>query len=60
MNKMNPIPEDCLAISPYLTVPDAGALVDFLKRAFDTVEGARSVRPDGRFFTRRCASGIRW
>ena len=47
MEKVNPIPEGCHAITPYLTVSDAGALVDFLKRAFGAVERARIVRPDG-------------
>jgi len=45
--KVNPIPADCHSITPYLTVPDAGKLVDFLKRAFDGIERARILRPDG-------------
>ncbi len=41
------IPEGCHAITPYLTVPDAARLVEFLKQAFDAVEWARILRPDG-------------
>lgn len=45
--KTNPIPEGCHAITPYLTVPDAALLIEFLKHAFDGVERARVLRPDG-------------
>jgi PhnB protein len=41
------IPEGCHAITPYLTVPDAARLIEFLKKAFDGVERARILRPDG-------------
>ena len=43
----NPIPEGCHAITPYLTVPDAGQLIEFLKKAFDGIERVRISRPDG-------------
>src|SRR5437016_1171082 len=43
----NPIPEGCHAITPYLTVPDAARLIEFLKKAFDGTERARISRPDG-------------
>jgi uncharacterized glyoxalase superfamily protein PhnB len=45
--KPNPIPEGCHSITPYLTVPDAARLVEFLKQAFDGIERARISRPDG-------------
>lgn len=45
--KVNPIPEGCHSITPYLTVPDAGRLVKFLKQAFDGIERAKILRPDG-------------
>jgi PhnB protein len=45
--KTSPIPEGCHAITPYLTVPDAARLVDFLKKAFAGVERARILRSDG-------------
>ena len=42
--KTQPIPKDCHAITPYLTVPDAARLIEFLKKAFDGVERARISR----------------
>src|ERR1035438_9952596 len=45
--KVNPIPEGCHSITPYLLVPDVGRLVDFLKQAFGAVERAKIARPDG-------------
>src|ERR1700722_6810543 len=45
--KVNPIPDDCPAVTPYLTVPDAAKLIEFLKLAFGGVERARVARPDG-------------
>src|ERR1017187_9841361 len=45
--KVNPIPEDCHSITPYLLVPDVGRLIEFLKQAFDAVERAKIARPDG-------------
>ena len=44
---VNPIPEGCHSITPYLTVADAARLIEFLKKAFDGVERARISRPDG-------------
>jgi len=46
--KINPIPEGCHSIAPYLHVPDAARLIDFLKRAFGGVERARITGPDGK------------
>ena len=31
--KVNPIPEGCHSITPYLLVPDVGRLIEFLKKA---------------------------
>ena len=45
--KTQSIPEGCHAIIPYLTVPDAARLVEFLKKAFDAVERGMILRPDG-------------
>ncbi|HEX7469782.1 MAG TPA: hypothetical protein VF437_03465 [Verrucomicrobiae bacterium] len=42
--KTPPIPKDCHAITPYLTVPDAARLIEFLKKAFAGVERARISR----------------
>ena len=41
------VPEGYHAVIPYLVVQDVAALVDFLTRVFDGVEGHRSLRPDG-------------
>jgi PhnB protein len=45
--KVDPIPDDCGTITPYLTVPHVGRLIEFLKQAFDGIERARISRPDG-------------
>ncbi len=45
--KVNPIPEGCHSITPYLLVPDVGRLIEFLKKAFDAVERAKIARPNG-------------
>jgi PhnB protein len=45
--KVNPIPEDCHSITPYLLVPDVGRLIEFLKKAFDAEERAKIARPNG-------------
>lgn len=45
--KVNPIPEGCHAITPYLLVPDAARLIEFLKQAFGGTERARISRPNG-------------
>jgi PhnB protein len=43
----NPIPDGYHSITPYLKLPNAGRLVEFLKKAFDGVEIARLTKPDG-------------
>ena len=45
--KANRIPEGCHSVTPYLLVPDVGRLVEFLKQAFDGIERARILRPNG-------------
>src|SRR5436190_4857557 len=45
--KAEHIPPDCHSITPYLTVPDAARLIEFLKKAFDGIERAKISRPDG-------------
>jgi PhnB protein len=45
--KVNPVPEGCHSITPYLLVPDVGRLIDFLKKAFGAVERAKIARPNG-------------
>jgi uncharacterized glyoxalase superfamily protein PhnB len=43
----NACPKGFQTITPYLVVPDAAALIDFLRRAFDAEEQHRTARPDG-------------
>jgi uncharacterized glyoxalase superfamily protein PhnB len=44
---VKPIPEGYHSITPYLTVPGAAKLLDFLKQAFEAEEIHRMARPDG-------------
>ena len=44
---VKPIPDGFHTVTPYLVVPDAAQLIDFLKRAFNAEEIHRSHRPDG-------------
>jgi len=45
---VQPIPEGYRTVTPYLIVPDPGALIEFMQRAFDAEETERSTMPDGR------------
>jgi PhnB protein len=45
--KSKSIPEGYRSITPYLKLPNAGRLVEFLMQAFDGVERGRLLRPDG-------------
>jgi uncharacterized glyoxalase superfamily protein PhnB len=45
--KRNPVPAGYHSITPYLKLPNAGRLVEFLKKAFDGIEKGRLLRPDG-------------
>ena len=42
------IPDGYHSITPYLTVNDAAAAIDFYKRAFDAKESYRHPTPDGK------------
>ncbi len=44
----NPIPEGYHSVTPYLTVDDASAAIDFYGRAFGAVEHVRMPSPDGK------------
>lgn len=44
---VKPIPEGYHTVTPYLVVPDAAGLIDFLKRAFGAQELERMAGPDG-------------
>lgn len=45
---VKPVPEGYHTITPYLVVPDAGKLIDFLTRAFGAQEVMRMPDPSGR------------
>lgn len=44
---IKPAPEGYQSVIPYLIVDGAAGLLDFVKRAFDAVEGERMSRDDG-------------
>ena len=44
---VKPVPEGYPTVTPYLTVSDAAALLDFLKRAFNATERHLMRGPDG-------------
>ena len=44
---VQPIPDRCRSITPYLIVPDAAAAIEFYKSAFGAVEVGRLTMPDG-------------
>ncbi len=44
---VQPIPEDFHTVTPFLLVPDAGQLMDFLAEAFDAEEHRRMTTSDG-------------
>ena len=45
---IQPIPEGYHTLTPYLTMPSATPLIEFLRKAFDARESSRSTFPDGR------------
>ena len=47
-SRRNPIPPGHHSITPYLKLPNAGRLLEFLKAAFDGVEEGRLTSPDGK------------
>ncbi|HSB15690.1 MAG TPA: VOC family protein [Bryobacteraceae bacterium] len=44
---VKPIPEGYHTVTPYLVVPGAGRLIEFLKEAFKAEEVERMSQPDG-------------
>jgi PhnB protein len=44
---VKPIPDGYHSVTPYLTVPGADKLLDFLKQGFAAEERVRMQRPDG-------------
>lgn len=55
--KVNPIPQDCPALSPYLHVEETVRMIEFLKRAFGGVEAGRVTMPDGKIAHARVKLG---
>ena len=47
-NPVKPVPDGYHSVTPYLYVRDAGALIEFYKRAFGATELLRMDGPDGR------------
>jgi PhnB protein len=45
---VKPIPDGYRAVTPYLTVSDAAAAIEFYKKAFGATEVCRYAGPDGR------------
>ena len=45
---VKPIPEGYTSITPYLTVDDGGAAIEFYKRAFGATERGTMPAPDGK------------
>ena len=54
---VNPIPEGFHTVTPYLSTPDASALVAFLQRAFDARELQRHTMPNGRIINAQVQVG---
>jgi PhnB protein len=45
--KVNPIPEGCHSVTPYLMIKGASEAIEFYKRAFDATELFRLDAPNG-------------
>ncbi|NJK34536.1 MAG: VOC family protein [Oscillatoriales cyanobacterium SM2_2_1] len=45
---VKPIPSGYRTVTPYLMVREGGALIEFLKQAFEAVEIRRTLHPEGR------------
>jgi len=45
--RVNPIPDDCPHVTPYLCCKNAGSAIDFYKNAFGAIEVMRMAQPDG-------------
>lgn len=48
MSKPKPIPDGYETTTPYLTVPDGNAAIEFYKKAFDAKEVMRMPGPEGK------------
>jgi PhnB protein len=48
MTKVKPVPDGYGSVTPYLTIANAAAAIDFYKSAFGATERMRMAGPDGR------------
>ena len=47
-SKVKPVPEDRHTVTPYLTIKNAGAAIEFYKQVFGATEKMRMAEPDGK------------
>ena len=47
-SKVRPVPEDRQTVTPYLTIKNAGAAIEFYKKVFGATEKMRLAEPDGK------------
>ena len=47
-SKAKPIPQDRQTVTPYLTIKDAAAAIEFYKQVFGATEKMRLAEPDGK------------
>ena len=47
-SKVRPVPQDRHTVTPYLTIKNAGAAIEFYKQVFGATEKMRMAEPDGK------------
>ena len=47
MNKIQPIPQGCNTLTPYINIKGASEAIEFYKKAFGAKENGRITMPDG-------------
>ena len=47
-SKVRPVPQERQSVTPYLTIKNAGAAIDFYKQVFGATEKMRLAEPDGK------------
>jgi PhnB protein len=47
-SKVKPVPQDRQTVTPYLTIKNAGAAIEFYKQVFGATEKMRMAEPDGK------------
>jgi hypothetical protein len=56
--EVNPVPEGFHTVTPYMTIKDASAAIEFYKEAFGATEIFRWADPDGRVRHARKVSNV--